>query len=207
MSKKAQKKATCSRALWINNYFAKSNFDPKKKVPSIQTIPMEIKFYLCNAKLFKTGSAARIMTSNGQKSFVFRRSADKGFHQAINWVISYIPCGTHDKTICTTHFKPGGVSMNLLTTHKGVKHSSHILLSCNHNLWSSRNTHQRVDITHYWDYIGPTPGPTTARPIHIRTRDLVKSARFGNSKKVQDLNPSLHTGLNIFTEGPPPQHK
>jgi len=94
---------------------------------------MEIKFYLCNAKLFKTGSAVRIMTSNGQKTFVFRRSADKRFHQAINWVISYIPCGIHDKTICTTHFKPGGVSMNLLTTHKGVKHSSHILLSCNHN--------------------------------------------------------------------------
>ncbi len=179
----------------------------QKKAPSVQTIPMEIKFYLCNAKLFKTGSAARIMTSNGQKSFVFRRSADKGFHQAINWVISYIPCGTHDKTICTTHFKPGGVSMNLLTTHKGVKHSLHILLSCNHNLWSSRNTHQRVDIIHYWNYIGPTAGPTTARPVHIRTRDLVKSARFGNFKKVQDLKPSLHTRLNIFTEGPPPQHK
>jgi hypothetical protein len=144
---------------------------------------MEIKFYLCNAKLFKTGSAVRIMTSNGQKTFVFRRSADKRFHQAINWVISYIPCGIHDKTICTTHFKPGGVSMNLLTTHKGVKHSSHILLSCNHNLWSSRNTHQRVDIIHYWDYIGPTPGPTTTRPVHIRTRDLVKSAGLEISRR------------------------
>jgi len=144
---------------------------------------MEIRFYLCNAKLFKTGSAARIMTSNGQKSFVFRRSADKGFHQAINWVISYIPCGTHDKTICTTHFKPGGVSMNLLTTHKGVKHSLHILLSCNHSLWSSRNTHQRVDIIYWITLVQPQAQPhqdpsTSGPEIWSRVHGLEISRRF-----------------------------
>ncbi len=148
----------------------------------------------------------RIMTSNGQKTFVFRRSADKGFHQAINWVISYIPCGIHDKTICTTHFKPGGVSMNLLTTHKGVKHSSHILLSCNHNLWSSRNTHQSG---HYsllgLHWSNPRPNHSMTRP-HQDQRSG-QECRFGNFKKVQDLKPSLHTRLNNFTEGPPPQHK